>query len=146
MVIIRVILYHLQEFVVKKMLAKQPMGQVGQAQFKILFVILYFAIFAVMGLVSNAYFTQNITYLASIFAYIGCETSGFSRIDCFEEVLDTRSRDIVGPLLSISTCTLVLWPVMIIILTINPKHWMRSSKLAGSRTIKKTQSTYASSA
>ena len=105
----------------KKLLAKKKVGQVHMAECKILFVILYFAIFAVMGLGSFTYFTQNTTYLRSIFAYINCETSGFSPMNCFEEVLDTRSGNIVRVLLGTSICTLSLWPVMILIFTFNPK-------------------------
>lgn len=105
----------------------QP-ARVGKAQLKILMVIIYFSIFAVMGLGSYAYFTQNTAYLASIFAYIGCESSGFAPIDCFTEVLDTRSRAIVGYLLSISTCTLVLWPLVVIMFTVDLKVWPRKIK------------------
>ena len=118
----------------------QPM-RVGKAQLKILMVIIYFSIFAVMGLGSYAYFTQNTGYLNSIFAYIGCESSGFAPIDCFAEVLDTRSRDIVGYLLSISTCTLVLWPVVVIVFTINFKVWPSRIKFAATVSRSSTNTT-----
>ena len=100
----------------KKLLARQQVTKVGKAESKIMFMLLYFAFAAVTGLAIFTYEVNNTAYQASIFAYIGCETSGLSPINCFEELLDTRSMNITNPIRTISVCALVLWPVPLVIL------------------------------
>ena len=122
------LLYVLQEFVLKKLLAKKRMGKVGSAEFKIIFILVYFAIFALNGAVAFTYLNENIGLRNSIFAYIGYETSGFAPINCFD-LLDTRSRETAASLLSVSIISLILFPVVVLIFIFNPRpfkeHWAK---------------------
>ena len=104
----------------KKLLAKKRMGKVGSAEFKIIFILVYFAIFALNGAAAFTYLNENIGLRNSIFAYIGCETSGFAPINCFD-LLDTRSRDTAASLLSVSIISLILFPVVVLIFMFNPR-------------------------
>ena len=127
----------MQEFVLKKILNKKRLqiGRVGKAEVKILIVIIYFSVFSILGIAAFAYVSQNVTYQRSIFAYIFCESSGFSPIDCFEEILDTRTREILGVILSTSTISFALWPVVVLIFVADFKAiYMKMPKLSRAST------------
>ena len=62
----------------KKILSKsnKDIKRVGKAELKVMVIIIFYAFFGVMGLVSFTYLDQNIPFQESVGAYVFCESSG----------------------------------------------------------------------
>ena len=72
---------NVQEFILKKMLARKKVGNVGKAEIKIAAIIIYYILIGVMGLAAFTYFMN---YQTDAFSqYIVCQSSG--KESCQEE-------------------------------------------------------------
>ena len=122
----------------KKLLAKKTKGvkKVGKAELKVTVIIIFYAFFGVMGLASNTYLSLNIPFQNSIIQYVICESSGFAT-DCLQ-VLDAKTNRTVSALLSTAFISLLLWPVVIIIFTIDPKLYKINCKIRKKTTVSST--------
>ena len=128
----------------KKVLAKstKDIKRVGKAELKVTVIIVFYAFFGMMGLASTVYLNQNIAFQNSVVAYIICESSGFAP-DCLD-VLDIRTNEVVSALLSTAFCSLLLWPVIIIIFTIEPKLYRVKCKRSSIKTDSSSSNTNSS--
>lgn len=110
----------IQEFVLKKLLAKKQVGHVGKAELKIMVILLYFTIFGAMGAGANTYINIVEGFQDSTRNYIFCESIGtVTNFDC-RELLDP-DMTIVIHLLTTGLMALLLWPVVILIFSLNLK-------------------------
>ena len=110
----------------KKLLTKSDVGKVGKAELKISIIIIFYLFFGVMGLASSTYLNASLDFINSIFGYIFCESSGLAS-NCLE-ILDVTTNDVVRTLLSIALASLLLWPVVIVISSIEPKLYRDKMK------------------
>ena len=97
---------------------KTKVGQVGKAEIKILIIIIYSAIIALIGLVASVYFQVNIGFQENIANYIVCESTGTSP-NCELE------RSVTNTLLGMLAVTNLMFgfiPVTIFLVNCNPKH------------------------
>ena len=115
----------------KKMLAKKDVRSVGKAEFKVMVIIIFYAFFGIMGLASTVYLNQNVAFKNSVAAHIDCEIRGMP--DCLQ-VVDAKTNRIVSALLSTAFSSLLLWPVIIIIFTIDPERYKMKYKLGRKKT------------
>ena len=99
---------------------------IGKAELKITANIVFYTMNGVTGQAATTYLNQNIGYQESIVAYINCESSGLIP-NCLE-VLDVTTMTIVRLLLSSAFVSLLLWPVAIFFLTIDPKLYLAKIK------------------
>lgn len=63
----------MQEFVLKKLLAKTKVGNLGKAQLKIAASALYYTLLGVMGLVTHTHFDASSDFRERIIENILCE-------------------------------------------------------------------------
>ena len=116
----------MQEFVLKKLLARKRVAKVGTAQLKITAVLIYYTVIGVMGLVTATLsFTSYATKSTreAITQYILCENSGES--DC---KLDSAIVSNVG---NLSVAVIVLFsflPVVAILFSCDPRACRRKAK------------------
>lgn len=106
-----------KEFVLKKLMARKTVPKVGKAQVKITFIIIYYVLVGVMGLVTFTYYRASSTYRETIVEYILCEISGMQ--DC---ILDLGViYDIISALTTTVIMMISLLPVMAILFSCNPQ-------------------------
>ncbi len=113
--------------------------RIGKAKLKVTVIIVFYAFFGCMGLASTVYLNQNVAFQNSVFGYIVCESSGFAS-NCLD-VLDIRTNQVVSALLSTAFCSLLLWPVVIIIFTIDPKLYKVKCMLSCIKTAESSTNT-----
>ena len=105
---------HVQEFVLKKLLARKKVGNVGKAEIKITAIIIYYVLVGVMGLAAYTYFMRFNT--DAISQYIVCQSSG--KESCQEEFSISKNDTffMAAPIVMIS-----LIPVVAILFSCDPK-------------------------
>ena len=105
---------HIQEFVLKKVLARKKVGNVRKAEIKVTAIIIYYVLLGVMGLVAFTYFMR--LNADAISQYIVCQSSG--KESCQEE-FSISKNDIffmAAPIVMVS-----LLPVVAILFSCDPK-------------------------
>ena len=111
--------YSLQEFVLKKMLARKEAINVGKGEVKIAVMISYFIILGVMGWVVTIR-TTSIFSSTDFQEYLICESSG-KTANC------TMAASIVALYIIITFIILSFVPVMSLLMTFDP-HVFKKSK------------------
>ena len=102
---------HVQEFVLKKLLARKKVGNVGKAEIKITAIIIYYVLVGVIGLVDFMRFNAD-----AISQYIVCQSSG--KESCQEE-FNISKNDIFFMATPIVMVSLI--PVVAILISCDPK-------------------------
>ena len=103
---------HVQEFVLKKLLARKKVGNVGKAEIKITAIIIYYVLVGVMGLV-NFIMRFNTDAISQ---YIVCQSSG--KESCQEE-FNISKNDIL--IMAAPAVMVSLIPVVAILFSCDPK-------------------------
>ena len=110
--------YPLQEFVLKKLLARKKAINVGKGEVKIALMISYFSLLGVMGSVV-AIRTNSIFSSTDFQEYLICESSG-KAANC------TMTASIVGLYITITFIILSFVPVMSLLMIFDPRVFKKS--------------------
>ena len=113
---------NVQEFILKKLLARKKVGNVGKAEIKITAIIIYYVLIGVMGLATTTYFERYNT--DAISQYIVCQSSG---MESCQEVLHIRSNDEIFAVAA-SIVVLSFLPVVVILFNCDPKAFKTKFK------------------
>ena len=122
----------MQEFVLKKLIARKKVGRVGKAEVKMAVIVLYYIIMGVLGLVTFTYYEVktkgNRESLAELFL---CESTG--NLDCN---VDLQNIEMFSVLAVAVVVMLASSPVIAVIFSFDPKSCRRDKQSLTSRSSK----------
>ena len=112
----------IQEFVIKKLLARQKIGNIAKAQLKITAIVIYYTVLGISGLASYTYYDIGESYQRRIANFVLCESSGVS--DC-----EINELGPVAIFLSTLVLTMISFlPVVTIVFSFDPKAYKKKAK------------------
>ena len=127
---------HLQEFVLKKIFAKNKTPakfSAGSAQLKLTAMVSYYIIVGVIGLTSFTYFEANDSSRERITEYILCESSGVSANCAFESY-----DPIISGLSSAVIILISLMPVLALLFSFKYKKCKRNRDTGGKKSFQRS--------
>ncbi len=122
----------LQEFVIKKILRRRKSAPVVKGEVRIMIIIAYGTMLAVVGLVVYVYLTENISFQQDIAKHILCESTGTSP-DCS---LDESITNTLSSMFSSVRVMAALVPLMVLIVNFNLKITFKIGTVTGTGTSK----------
>ena len=118
-------IYCLQEFVLKKLIAGRKVGRLGKAQVKMAVVVLYYTIVGSMSLISFTYFeVKSKASRDSLESLFLCESTG--DLDCTDISLES-----ITTLNALAVMVIVLvafLPVVAVVFSFDPKICTRRNR------------------